>query len=135
MEIIQERMRKIIMIAYYQAIERNKSDAPSLTPEESKLYNALLNLMTGWRRELDQVFGKRPGKKEETEKKEPEKEIRTRKINNFKDYIMLRLLVPVPSFVGFDNRNYTLAKEDVAMVPGVNARALIARKAAVQVGH
>jgi len=129
MEIIQERMRKIIRIATTQAVMRDKGDAPALTHEEKKLYYALLDLITGWRRELDQVFGKRPGKKE------PEKEIHVRKINNFKDYIMVRLLTTVPTFVGFDDRNYTLAKEDIAMLPGVNAKALIARKAAVQVGH
>ena len=135
MEIIQERMRKIIRIATVQAVMRDKGDAPALTQEEKKLYNALLDLITGWRRGLDQVFGKRPGKKEKPEKKEPEKEIHVRKINNFKKYIMVRLLTTVPTFVGFDDRNYTLAKEDVAMLPDVNAKALIARKAAVQIGH
>lgn len=135
MEIIQERMRKIIRIATSQAVMRDKGDAPALTREENKLYNSLLNLITGWRRELDQVFGKRPGKKEEPGKKEPEKEIHVRKINDFKEYIMVRLLINVPTFVGFDDRNYTLTKEDVAMLPGVNAKALIARKAAVQIGH
>ena len=135
LEIIQERMRKIIRIATVQAVMRDKGDAPALTQEEKKLYNALLDLITGWRRGLDQVFGKRPGKKEKPEKKEPEKEIHVRKINNFKKYIMVRLLTTVPTFVGFDDRNYTLAKEDVAMLPDVNAKALIARKAAVQIGH
>lgn len=135
MEIIQERMRKIIRIATTQAVMRDKGDAPALTDEEKKLYNALLDLITGWRRELDQVFGKRPGKKEVLGKKEPEKETHVQKINNFKEYIMVRLLTTVPTFVGFDDRNYTLAKEDVAMLPGVNAKALIARKAAVRIGH
>lgn len=136
MEIIQERMRKIIRIATTQAVMRDKGDAPALTHEEKKLYNALLDLITGWRRELDQLFKGSPKKDVSLRQKEPEiTEGVKQKKRDISGYIMVRLLINVPTFVGFDNRNYTLAKEDVAMVPGVNANALIARKAAVKVVH
>lgn len=134
LEIIHERMKKITDIAASHPAKRTKSDAPSLTPEESKLYNALLNLITGRRQELDKLFMRGKNTVVSPELKEPEKPM-VMKPRDISGYIMVRLLRNIPSFVGFDNRNYTLAKEDVAMVPGVNARALIARKAAVQVGH
>lgn len=138
-DILQVRMRKIVNKANSQSVKKEKSPEPlSLTQEEKELYNALLDLLSEWRgKRLDQVFGKRPDKKEvsQKEEKEPEKEehVPKEKTKNFKDYIMVRLLTDVPTFVGMDNRNYTLAKEDVAMMPGVNAKALIARKAAVQI--
>lgn len=142
-EIIQERMHNIIRIALSQSVKEEKGDAPALTQEETELYNALCDLLSVWRgKRLYQVFGKRSDKKEisqkqekELYKKEPEKEkhVPKEKTKNFKDYTMVRLLTDVPTFVGIDNCNYTLAKEDVAMVPGVNAKALITRKAAMQI--
>lgn len=130
-DIMDVRMYKIIRIASSQSAKRDKSDPPVMTHEELKFYNALLGLMTAWRQEcLDIVFGRKQIKKETVTvpelPKENKKDIR-------KDFILLRLLRNVPTFVGMDERNYTLAKEDVVMVPTVNAKALIMRKAAVQI--
>ncbi|MDL5502578.1 MAG: hypothetical protein QSU88_05115, partial [Candidatus Methanoperedens sp.] len=50
-----------------------------------------------------------------------------------KEYIVVRLLKDIPTFVGVDGRNYTLAKEDVAVLSTVNAKALVNRKAAIQI--
>lgn len=137
-DIIQVRMRKIIGIAESQSKKRDKSDTPAMTHEEIKFYNALVSLMTAWRQDCHDQFGKRRVKKEIGvlhERKEPEKpEVpKEKKKDISKDFIVLRLLKNVPTFVGMDNRNYTLAKEDVVMVPTVNAKALIIRKAAVQI--
>lgn len=134
MEIIQARTGKIIRIASSQSVKRNKGDAPALTQEERKLYNALLDLCTEWWRDFDRLFRRMPKKKPENQEKPYVPNEEKKKIRDVSGYIMVRLLITVPPFVGFDNRNYTLAKEDVAMVPGVNAKALIARKAAVRVG-
>ena len=140
-DIIQVRMRKIVGIAESQSVKRNKSDVPAMTREEIEFYNALISLMTAWRQDCHGQFGKRRVKKETGdlhERKEPEKTAVTKSPENKKDicknYIVLRLLKNVPTFVGLDNRNYTLAKEDVVMVPTVNAKALITRTAAVQIG-
>jgi DNA replication factor GINS len=136
MEIIQERMRKIIRIATSQAAKRERGDAPALTQEEKKLYNAFLSLMTVWRQDFDQLFGRTQGKirKEPPNREKPAVPTEAKQKNrDISGYILVRLLTNVPTFVGMDNRNYTLAKEDVAVVPGVNARALIAKKAAVQI--
>jgi len=50
-----------------------------------------------------------------------------------KDYIILRVLKNIPTFVGIDSRQYTLSKEDVVSVPTVNGNALISRSAAVRI--
>ncbi|TAN40587.1 MAG: hypothetical protein EPN24_04475 [Candidatus Methanoperedens sp.] len=50
-----------------------------------------------------------------------------------KEYIVVRLLKDIPTFVGADGRNYTLAKEDVAVLSAVNAKALINRNVAIQI--
>lgn len=50
-----------------------------------------------------------------------------------KEYIVVRLLKDIPTFVGVDGRNYSLAKEDVAVLSAVNAKALINRNAAIQI--
>ncbi|MBU4340096.1 MAG: hypothetical protein KKD46_04160, partial [Euryarchaeota archaeon] len=50
-----------------------------------------------------------------------------------KEYIVVRLLKDIPTFVGADGRNYTMAKEDVAVLSAVNAKALINRNAAIQI--
>lgn len=138
-DIMHVRMYKIIRIASSQSVKRDKSDPPAMTHVEVKFYNALLSLMTAWRQDrLEQVLGKRQNKKVTgiaTPRKEPEKpeDPKENKKDVSKDFIVLRLLRNVPTFVGMDERNYTLAKEDVVMVPSVNAKALIMRKAAVQI--
>ena len=60
------------------------------------------------------------------------------KNNSFKcellsNYILLRVLINIPVFVGYDLRNYKLNKNDVATIPTVNAKALIKRKVAVEI--
>jgi len=46
---------------------------------------------------------------------------------------VVRLLKDIPTFVGVDGRNYTLAKEDIVVLSTVNAKALINRNAAVEI--
>jgi DNA replication initiation complex subunit (GINS family) len=50
-----------------------------------------------------------------------------------KEYIVVRLLKNIPKFIGADGRNYRLGAQDVAVLPEVNAKALIKRKVAVQI--
>jgi DNA replication factor GINS len=49
-----------------------------------------------------------------------------------KEYIVVRILKDLPIFIGTDGRNYTLSSQDVAVLPKVNAKALVKRKVAVQ---
>ncbi len=127
--IIERRIGKIIKEASLHASSKQKADTDSMTPEERNLYNKLLELMTEWRSALlDKVFKKErpPPAHVAAENVEDKKDIS-------KEYIVVRLLRDIPTFVGVDGRNYTLAKEDVVVLSAVNAKALINRNAAVQI--
>ena len=50
-----------------------------------------------------------------------------------KEYIVVRILKDIPTFIATDGRNYTLNAQELAVIPIVNARALIKRKVAGQV--
>ena len=149
--IIDRRMGKIIKEASLRASSRQKEkqDIDSLTQVEREFYNRLLELVTQWRGELlDKVFKKVTAVEnklteppierkekipdltaENTQKETPPED----KKDISKEYIVVRLLKDIPTFVGVDGRNYTLAKEDIAVLSAVNAKALINRKAAVQI--
>ncbi len=144
--IIYKRTTKIINEARYNAemsLQENsrhkeKQNIESMTGEEKIFYNRLLEVMTEWRSEVINNIFKREKKSSHQpaipQVKDPKLEIiheDTKDIN--KEYIVVRLLKDIPTFVGVDGRNYTLAKEDVAVLSTVNAKALINRKAAIQI--
>jgi DNA replication factor GINS len=132
-----------------------------MTQEERKFYDQLVELMTEWRGEVvNRIYRKekpvvdisqiqekhvedRPQFHEKSVEDIPEiheiKENTTKEIpiedkkDISKEYIVVRLLKDIPTFVGVDGRNYTLAKEDVAVLSTINATALINRKAAIQI--
>jgi len=145
--IIERRTKKIIMEASLRASskQKEKQDLDSMTLEERTFYNRLLEVMTEWRGELfNKALGKvkdvtvpaaviaavppeaPPEYKEKTPPLEGKKDIS-------KEYIVVRLLKDIPTFVGADGSNYTLAKEDVAVLSAVNAKALINRNAAIRI--
>ncbi|MCZ7393578.1 MAG: hypothetical protein O8C56_09675 [Candidatus Methanoperedens sp.] len=135
--IIERRTGKIIKEASLRASskQKEKQDIDSLTEEEREFYNRLLALVTQSRGELlDKIFKKEkqpPHTICEDETKEKESSEGKKDIS--KEYIVVRLLKDIPTFVGIDGRNYTLAKEDIAVLSAVNAKALINRKAAQQI--
>jgi DNA replication factor GINS len=149
--IIERRTKKIITEASLRASskQKEKQDLESMTMEERIFYNRLLEVMAGWRGEIsEKILGKTkdiplkeeaPMEKKITEapdeiKSTPEIKGDTEgKKDISKEYIVVRLLKDIPTFVGVDGRNYTLAKEDIAVLSAVNAKALINRKAAVQI--
>jgi DNA replication factor GINS len=120
-----------------------------MTLEERKFYDQLVELMTEWRGEVvNRIYRKEKPVEDIAQvqeksidkipqiceiKENTPKEILTEdKKDISKEYIVVRLLKDIPTFVGVDGRNYTLAKEDVAVLSTVNAKALINRKAAIQ---
>jgi DNA replication factor GINS len=166
--IIYKRTTKIINEARYNAEislhaptkPKENRNIDSMTLEERKFYDQLVELMTEWRGEvvnriyrkekpvddIAQVHEKPVGDIAHVKEKPLEdipqiceiKENTTKDIpiedkkDISKEYIVVRLLKDIPTFVGVDGRNYTLAKEDVAVLSTVNAKALINRKAAIQ---
>ncbi len=88
--------------------------------------------------EKNDISKESPEKKEDSEKESLEKKDDSSKEPSdkkdiSKEYIVVRLLKDIPTFVGVDGRNYTFAKEDVAVLSTINAKALINRKAAIQI--
>ena len=78
--------------------------------------------------EMKDYSSQEPPEKKEDSIKEP-----SDKKDISKEYIVVRLLKDIPTFVGVDEHNYTFAKEDVAVLSTINAKALINRKAAIQI--
>jgi len=144
--IIIHRMRKIVRDAQTATFsdERNKQGPDNLTPEERELFDVLYEKLTEWKdTHLDSIVSR---------KREAVTEIVAVPVCNpmsvalelhnddcqvkeiiVKDYIILRMLKNIPTFVGIDSRQYTLAKEDLVSVPTVNGNALISRSAAVRI--
>jgi DNA replication factor GINS len=139
--IVERRTAKIINLASLHSSSKPKDqkEIDSMTPVEREFYNNLLQLMTGYRSELmNRIFIKKekqavPLQPQLSKYVEPKETCYegTKDIN--KEYIVVRLLKDIPTFVGADGRNYTLAKEDVAVISAVNAKALINRNAAIQI--
>lgn len=159
--IIYNRTTKIIQEARHTAeiahLHGSSDDAgeslDSMTLEEQKFYNSIVELMTGYRQELAyKIFNKTPVIETTRSSPQPAKHDTSEKIqiehketlpeegtpkegkkDISKDYMLVRLLKDIPTFVGADGRNHTLMKEDVAVLSKVNADALINRKAAAQI--
>ncbi len=155
--IIERRTAKIIKEASLRASskQKEKQDLESLTREERRFYSSLLDLMTEWREELlDQILTvQKDSHQVGTGTEDPGHEIQDHPVpveassehvvtansgqegkkDINKDYIVVRLLKDIPTFVGLDGCNYSLAKEDIAVLPTMNAKALISKNAAVQI--
>lgn len=156
--IIYKRTTKIINEARYNAEislhaptrPKENRNIDSMTQEERKFYDQLVELMTEWRGEvINRIYRKeKPAQDIAQVQEKPIEDIpqicelqvdtikelpAEDKKDISKEYIVVRLLKDIPTFVGVDGRNYTLAKEDVAVLSTVNAKALINRKAAIQI--
>ncbi len=143
--IINKRTTKIINEARYNA-ELSLQQRPmetknidSMTKEERSFYEKLVESMAEWRSDVtSKIYRKESNKAEPVHNlpdvnKKANENLEEDKKDISKEYIVVRLLKDIPTFVGVDGRNYTLAKEDVAVLSTVNAKALINRKAAIQI--
>jgi len=132
--ILEIRMGKIIKEASLRKSLKQKEqhDPENLIPVEKGLYDVLFASMVTWRK--DHLYDK-PKEPAPVVKAVPEviKKSAAAPRDLSKDYIVVRVLRDIPTFVGSDLSNYTLGREDVATVPAVNAMALISKKAAVQI--
>lgn len=155
-KIINEARYNAEMTLHETSKQKEKHNLDSMTHEERIFYNKLLEVMTEWRSEVVNNIFKRthhqtailpeedklpeilPPEKNDKSKEPPEKKDDSNKEHSdkkdiSKEYIVVRLLKDIPTFVGVDGRNYTFAKEDVAVLSTINAKALINRKAAIQI--
>lgn len=131
--IIALRTAKIVREVSLRVSSREsqeKQDLEAMTPEERGFYNQLYELMKNWRGGLlEPILKSKSSKKEDKGDAKTESSLGKKDIN--KEYVVVQLLRDVPTFLGIDGRSYTLAKEDVAVLPIVNAKVLINRNAAL----
>ncbi len=123
--ILEIRMTKI----NYEASVRKSlkshdgGEPENMTPDERDLYIGLYDLMKNFRnKRLDAKVTHAPAP-------EPAR----KPMVNIGDYMVVRALHDIPMFAGMDGRNYTLAKEDIATIPVINANALISKTAVVRI--
>jgi len=132
--ILETRMAKINYEASVRKSLKLKDDREpeNMTQEERDLYTGLYDLMSTFRNKCLDVSAQAKAR-DPAQAAAPEPKKKTRSAPNIKDYIMVRILHDIPTFAGMDGKNYTLAREDVATVPVVNANALILRGAALKI--
>ena len=136
--ILEIRMGKIIKEASIRkSLKQKEQHVPeNLVTEEKELYDVLFSPLVKWRKEHLYEKPKEPAiivkAAPEVEVVEVKKPVAPKDLR--RDYILVRVLRDIPTFVGSDLSNYTLGKEDVVTVPAINAMALISKKAAVQIG-
>ena len=106
-ESIFERREKKIELAALAAARGGKAVPENLTREEKVFYDSLVHLMEDYRKKI-------------FEQEE-------------KDFMIVRILEDLPSFVGSDLKKYFLKKEDVISLPAEIADVLIKRKVATEV--
>jgi DNA replication factor GINS len=139
--IIERRITKIINLASHStpSKQKEKQEMDSMTQGERDFYNNLLLLLTEYKGNLlDAITSKKvryaaPVQLFQPQENKPDELLNKGKKDISKEYIVVRLLKDIPTFVGVDGRNYTLAREDVAVLSAVNAKALINRNAAIKV--
>ena len=126
LDVMTEWRREVINNIFKR--EKPVSHQPAVIPEKDKLLEIVEKSDTS-----KGLLDKNDISKGLLEKKEELSKEHIDKKDISKEYIVVRLLKDIPTFVGVDGRNYTLAKEDVAVLSTINAKALINRKAAIQI--
>lgn len=158
--IFMKRIKKVINSAMIQAqAESNKKiikDLENMLPTEKQLYELVLAGIEAtksemlvpvlnpeaqkqpvpWpqpRGEVGQVQSPQSPQPLQTgpgEKQGKKAEAGSGKNNINKDYVLVRILKDMPTFMGADGRNYTVRAEDMVVLPRVNVTGLVKRKAA-----
>ncbi len=138
-KLFELRMWKLLKKSALKGEDDATFDITTLTAEERKTYHELRKTITSHQQLIFNI----------TEHKEPDIEpvtgdiaqeqfietetSATSKRNITKEYIVVRVLQDIPQFRGIDMHDYTLTKDDVAVLPDVNADALCKRGIAVKI--
>ncbi len=105
--IFEARTSKIIKIAWAKVCEtETDEELDNMTSAEKSLFNKLVEILENFKRLILEHV------KKEEEKVEAK-------------YILVRIKKDIPEFVGVDGKTYKLRREDVVVLPELNAKALI----------
>ncbi len=149
------RTRKITSRATTNAFHEVSSseDMSRLLPSEKKVYEVTLSAIQTARGELiDPIFKPNPVLTETGKEKAGSKDSRIQtqdtlgtasiqqeeskpvgKRDISEEYCLVRILKDLPTFKAADNNNYTLAAEDIVVLPSLNANGLVKRGAALPI--
>jgi DNA replication factor GINS len=107
--IFEARTRRIIHAAWAEVCETEiDEELENMTEAEKNLFKKLVEILDRFKRLiLEQVR-----EEEEVEKEE-------------EGYVMVRIKKDIPEFEGVDGKTYKLRREDVVVLPALNAKALI----------
>ncbi len=102
------RTIKIILLAWAKVCETESGieGFENMTSVEKNLYENLVNLLESYKHEVLESFAEK-------------------KIEEKKDKVLVRVKQNIPEFEGIDGKTYKLRKEDVVLIPKINANALI----------
>ncbi len=132
--IFDKRLGKIIRLASLKASGLGRTPK-GLTPEEQVIFDALVETLEKGRAAiLGMILA--PKKAEGREKKEARREITESHLSEEeenKEFLAIRVLQDIPTFLGVDGRSYELKQEDIVVLPALNAKIWIERRVAVPV--
>lgn len=149
-QLFRNRMEKVVRFALMSATshwEGESSELANMDESEKEVYLAVRDAIVRARRSVvdASTSNTKPAQSPEpTDEPQPEAGKKTHgnmpldthllsKNNINEEYVVVRTLEAVPTFLGSDGRTYTLGKEDVATIPVANANVLIKRGIAVGV--
>jgi DNA replication factor GINS len=141
--IYERRVGKVVKMASLSANGHTATE-DRMTREEREMYESIVNeIRAGQERvegllegalktdETDSEKNVGEGATETTTEETRASDGQTEESND--GYATVRIVEPLPEFVGTDGREYSLGEEDVARIPEENARALCENEAAVEV--
>ncbi|MHC1570942.1 MAG: hypothetical protein ACXQS9_03720 [Methermicoccaceae archaeon] len=150
-QLFRNRMEKVVRFALMSATshwEGESSELANMDESEKEVYLAVRDAIVRARRSVvdASTSNTKPAQSPPVPTDEPQPEAGKKthddmppdthllsKNNINEEYVVVRTLEAVPTFLGSDGRTYTLGKEDVATIPVANANVLIKRGIAVGV--
>ena len=136
--IYERRVGKVVKMASLSANGHTATE-DHMTLEEREMYESIVNEIRAGQERVEGLLegALKEGDtepSEDTEQKGTEEAAEdTRQETTDDGYATVRVVEPLPEFVGTDGREYSLGEEDVARIPEENARALCEKEAAVEV--
>ena len=136
--IYERRVGKVVKMASLSANGHTATE-DRMTLEEREMYESIVNEIRAGQERVEGLLegALKEGDtepSEDTERKGAEEAAEdTRQETTDDGYATVRVVEPLPEFVGTDGREYSLGEEDVARIPEENARALCEKEAAVEV--
>ena len=136
--IYERRVGKVVKMASLSANGHTATE-DRMTLEEREMYESIVNEIRAGQERVEGLLegALKEGDtepSEDTERKGTKEAAEdTRQETTDDGYATVRVVEPLPEFVGTDGREYSLGEEDVARIPEENARALCEKEAAVEV--